>query len=44
MPLKDQEKIAWGWADYTDPTRITQDHILFAYRIKQNFCKKKPCR
>uniref|UniRef100_A0A1B6KRW5 ubiquitinyl hydrolase 1 n=3 Tax=Graphocephala atropunctata TaxID=36148 RepID=A0A1B6KRW5_9HEMI len=44
MPLKDQDKFAWGWAEYTDPNSVTNEHIFTAYRIKQNFCKNKQCR
>ncbi|XP_046671625.1 ubiquitin carboxyl-terminal hydrolase 48-like isoform X2 [Homalodisca vitripennis] len=44
MPLKDQDKFAWGWAEYTDPKSVNNEHIFTAYRIKQNFCKNKQCR
>lgn len=42
--LKDLDKLAWGWTEYTDPKSISNDNIFTSYRLKDNFCKNKLCR
>nr|XP_006811923.1 PREDICTED: ubiquitin carboxyl-terminal hydrolase 48-like [Saccoglossus kowalevskii] len=43
-PKQQLDKAAWKWAETTDPTKVTQDHIETAYRVKLKPCKLGTCR
>ncbi|XP_054269623.1 ubiquitin carboxyl-terminal hydrolase 48-like isoform X2 [Macrosteles quadrilineatus] len=44
LTLKDQDKIAWGWVEVTDPKEISPENIFSAYRLTKNSCKNKTCK
>ena len=41
-PKIQQDKLAWQWADTTDPDDIRDEHLETAYRIKLKACNRLP--
>ena len=39
-PKVQQDKLAWQWAETTDPDSINDDHRELAYRIKLKPCSR----
>ncbi|KAK3916045.1 Ubiquitin carboxyl-terminal hydrolase 48 [Frankliniella fusca] len=38
------DKAAWSWVESTDPSCVTDEHVLKAYRIQLPECKPGTCR
>ncbi|GAB1608056.1 hypothetical protein Ahia01_001089700 [Argonauta hians] len=45
MPSKQQlDKEAWGWIEYTEPDKVTLEHVKCAYHLNLEPCKLGKCK